>query len=319
VLDALNTYTGGTTLSGGTLELDVAGAAGGGGITFAGPANLQFAAALAIPTNEIRGFAANDTFIMPDIVQSVDYDGSNVLTVDYGSGLVAELDIGAGYGAAGSSGFRFSGEDVQLVCFAAGTPILTASGEVPVERLAAGDRVMTLQDGALAPATVEWVGYRTVDPVRHPHPDRVCPVRIRRHAFAPNVPHRDLLVSLDHAIFVDGVLIPAKFLINGDTVVQDMRRTAITYFHVELALHAVLLAAGLPTESYLNDGNRGWFANGGPVVIQHPDFSTRAWNAAGCAPMVVTGAALDNVRNRLARRAAMLKHKAMSSPRRRRA
>jgi hypothetical protein len=242
-----------------------------------------------------------------------------VLTTDYGSGLVANLDIGAGYGPEGSSGFRFSGEDVELVCFAAGTPILTPSGEVPVERLAPGDRVTTLQDGALVPATVEWIGYRTIDPARHPHPDRVCPVRIRRHAFAPNVPHRDLLLSLDHAVFVDGVLVPAKFLINGDTVVQDRRRTAITYFHVELTLHAVVLAAGLPTESYLDDGNRGWFANGGPVVAHHPDFSVRAWDAASCAPMVITGAALDAVRDRLASRARILRQKAVSPPRRRRA
>jgi hypothetical protein len=144
-------------------------------------------------------------------------------------------------------------------------------------------------------------------------------VRIRRDAFAPNVPHTDLLVSLDHAIFVDGVLIPAQYLINGVTVAQDMRRTAITYFHVELALHAVVLAAGLPTESYLDDGNRGWFANGGPLIMHHPDFSARAWEAAGCAPMVVTGAALERVRNHLASRARMLNEGTGSSGRRRQA
>ena len=131
-------------------------------------------------------------------------------------------------------------------------------------------------------------------------------MRIRRHAFAHNVPHSDLLVSLDHAIFVDGVLIPAKYLMNGVTIRQDKRRKAISYFHVELDRHSIVLAAGLPAETYLEDGNRCWFANGGPVVMQHPDFSVHAWEAAGYAPLIVTGPILELVRQRLARRAKKL-------------
>ena len=38
----------------------------------------------------------------------------------------------------------------------------------------------------------------------------------------------------------------------------------------------------------------------------HPDFSTRLWDAKGYAPLVVTGPILGIVRDRLARRVAML-------------
>ena len=94
-------------------------------------------------------------------------------------------------------------------------------------------------------------------------------------------------------MFADGVLIPVKQLVNGDTVAQ----------------HDVLFAEGLPAESYLDTGNRAGFGDGGAVVDLVADFArheTLAWEAA-CAPLVVTGPVLDAVRRRLARRAAQRK------------
>jgi hypothetical protein len=79
----------------------------------------------------------------------------------------------------------------------------------------------------------------------------------------------------------------------------------VTYFHVELARHDVLLAEGLPAESYLETGQRANYANGGTVVRQFPDFAARAWDALGCAPLVVTGPALDAARERIQRAAPM--------------
>jgi hypothetical protein len=35
--------------------------------------------------------------------------------------------------------------------------------------------------------------------------------------------------------------------------------SAVEYFHVELRTHSILLAKGLPSESYLDTGNRGFF------------------------------------------------------------
>ncbi len=70
----------------------------------------------------------------------------------------------------------------------------------------------------------------------------------------------------------------------------------MTYYHVELPAHGVLLAEGLPAESYLDTGDRTNFANGGGPIALHPDFASRVWEAEGCAPLVVTGPVLDATR-----------------------
>jgi hypothetical protein len=82
----------------------------------------------------------------------------------------------------------------------------------------------------------------------------------------------------------------------------------VTYFHVELSRHAVLLAEGLPCESYLDTGNRAAFANGGAAVAMHPDFARRVWRRQGCADLVVKGRALARVRRRLLARAVVMGH-----------
>ena len=96
-------------------------------------------------------------------------------------------------------------------------------------------------------------------------------MRIAAHAFGPDAPHDDLLLSPDHAVALsDGsggaVLVAARYLVNGATVVQECR-DSISYYHVELEQHGVLLAEGLATESYLDTGNRDAFANEGAVVL----------------------------------------------------
>ena len=88
------------------------------------------------------------------------------------------------------------------------------------------------------------------------------------------MPCRDLLLSPDHAVFVDNVLIPIKHLINGKTIVQQ-QTNEVTYYHIELGEHDVLLADGMPAESYLENGDRGAFDNGGGMIALHPDFGIR--------------------------------------------
>ncbi len=183
-----------------------------------------------------------------------------------------------------------------LACFARGTRIVTPDGARPVQALRAGDRVCTAS-GTVRP--VRWVGWRHVDCRRHRQPAQVWPVCVRAGAFGDNLPWRDLLLSPDHAVLTEGALIPIKYLINDASIVQ-LRRAAIDYFHVELDRHDVLLAEGLPAESFLDTGQRSAFGNGGGVVALHPDFSARVWEAEACAPIVVTGPALDQARQRLA-------------------
>lgn len=108
-------------------------------------------------------------------------------------------------------------------------------------------------------------------------------------------------MSPDHAVYANDVLIPAKYLVNGSTI-EQIKVDAIDYYHVELPEHGVLLANGLEMELFLEvNGNRGFFANGGVPVILHPDLTALAWEANGCAPLVVTGQKLDAVRERVNR------------------
>ncbi len=176
------------------------------------------------------------------------------------------------------SQFNVGGNDsavaVTLACFTAGTRILTATGEVPVEALRIGDAVATVCPGKLA--SVQWIGQRRVECACHPCPELLWPVRVRAGAFGHAEPVHDLLLSPDHAVYrrgdaasgAPGALVPVRYLINGVTVVQE-RTDAVHYFHIELDGHAVLLAEGLPAESYLETGNRSSFGKAGSAVTPH--------------------------------------------------
>lgn len=192
-----------------------------------------------------------------------------------------------------------AGADITIVCFRAGTRIRVTGGNVPVEELCIGEPVLVLaHDGRLVPRPIVWIGHRSVDCRRHPSPHLVWPVRIRAGTFGPDAPCRDLFLSPDHAVFVDGALIPVKYLIN-DGSIEQVPMDEVTYFHIELQEHSVLLAEDLATESYLDTGDRTKFYNGGKQPTLFPDFPTRTWEAAGCAPLVVTGATLATVRRRI--------------------
>jgi collagen type I alpha len=185
----------------------------------------------------------------------------------------------------------------SVACFAAGTRILTESGPIAVEHLTVGMQAVTATSGASAP--IIWIGYRTVDCRRHPKPLAVSPVRIRTGAFGPGLPSRDVLLSPDHAVFFSDVLIPVRLLVNRTSVVRETV-DRITYYHVELDRHDLLLAEGLPVESFLDTDNRSAFANGGGATQLYPDFASLMWDGHGYAPLVVTGSPLRAARAHLA-------------------
>jgi len=191
-----------------------------------------------------------------------------------------------------------------LPCFAGGTMILTDAGEVAVEALRPGDRLRTVS--GVRP--VVWIGHRRVDLAVHPRPDEVRPIRISRNAFADLVPHRDLLVSPDHAVYVEGALIRARLLVNGGSIAPDAATGIVTYFHVELDAHDVLFADGLAAESYLDTGNRANFDNSGMTA---PD---RVRRVDPCVPFAVDAATVEPAWRRLAERSVTLGHKAFDAP-----
>ncbi len=187
-----------------------------------------------------------------------------------------------------------------VACFARGTRIRTPDGEIQIETLRVNDRVLT-RDGSARP--VIWIGRRTIDCTRHPDPGRVRPVRIAAHAFGDGLPARPLLVSPNHALYFDDVLIPARLLVDGLHVTWALCPT-VEYFHLELASHDIVFAEGVPSETYLDCGDRGDFSNGTGVVRLFPDLAASppgdAWEVQGCAPLCLGGAPVAAIRARIA-------------------
>jgi hypothetical protein len=226
------------------------------------------------------------------------------LTISTGNGQLQVVD--------GPGGF-VTIEEAQ--CFCPGTKLLTPTGEVAVEDVRAGDVVMTLADGALVAAEVVWTGERVIDLGRHPRPEAAHPVRIRAGACGNGLPRRDLLVSPDHALFIEGHLVPAKLLLNGASIVQESGFALVRYHHVELGRHGILLAEGLPAESYLDTGTRGFFARFGEPLVLHPDFAANPDRASGgCAPLALDSATVEPIWRRLADLAAARGHALPAAP-----
>jgi len=162
---------------------------------------------------------------------------------------------------------------IGVFCFVAGALIATADGDVAVELLREGDMLATHTEDGVVFRRLKWVGHRRLDITRHPDPDSVTPIRIRRGAFAQDVPVRDLLLSPDHAIYVDGRLIVARQLVNEASIIRDTTLRTVHYVHLELDEHAILFAEGLTAESYLDTGNRGLFHNADTPLVLHPDLA----------------------------------------------
>lgn len=230
---------------------------------------------------------------------------------------VTSADPAVGDGGLASQTFTFAGgydagsfvltsgtngeAEIVAPCFATGTRIRTDSGEVSVEDLVVGDRVVTVTGEDRA---IRWIGHRDVAVGRHPQPEEVRPVRVPAHAFGLNLPARDLILSPDHALFAEGVLVPVKHLV-GAGGIAPLAMERVTYWHVELDQHEVILAEGLPAESYLDTGDRHAFANTGNTMTLHPAWGsartdvTLIMESLGYAPLKVAGAEVARIRTML--------------------
>ena len=234
---------------------------------------------------------------------------SNGTTETIAASIIDDKGAATATGYGGAAGYTEGSTSIvitsEAACYCTGTMILTDRGEVAVERLAEGDRVLTA-DGAARP--IRWIGHRTLDLSRHPTPERVRPIRIRAHAVADGMPSRDLHVSPDHALLFDGMLILARQLVNGASITRDDQCLNVTYYHVELETHDILLAQGLPAESYLDTGNRDLFENALVPLVLHPGFDDGQQGrlARSCRPLADDGAAVEPIWRRLAVRAMLL-------------
>jgi hypothetical protein len=220
---------------------------------------------------------------------------SSPVTIDYAAnpipGSEANYNLNANNGQGGAT----------ASCFLAGTAVATPAGEVAVETLRPGDLVTTT-DGRAVP--VSWLGVQTVA-LRFADKLRVLPIRVRAGALGEALPQRDLLLSADHALCIDGVLIQAGALVNGVSIVRETNVPPVfTYYHVEVADHALIYAEGVPAETFVDNVDRLAFdnwaeheaLNGAAVAIAEMDLP-RA-KAARQVP--------ESIRARLSARAAAL-------------
>ena len=185
-------------------------------------------------------------------------------------------------------------------CFAKGTQLATPSGPTKVEHLRPGNRVIT-RTGQVRP--IVWTGSRDIDLLTAHDPHLLQPIRFRAHCVANNVPSADLLLSPDHAVLIDGHLIKAHALVNGSSIAPDPV-DRVTYFHVELETHDILLAENLPAESLLDSQPRHQFD--GTVTALHPVFDTQSdtYRTHGILPLTEAPKQVRTIWQRLATRAA---------------
>ncbi|WP_299605848.1 Hint domain-containing protein [uncultured Tateyamaria sp.] len=144
-----------------------------------------------------------------------------------------------------------------IICFTPGTRIATPKGEIAVERLKTGDKVITRDNGA---QTLRWVGRRDLTPDEMRMNAAFQPVLIRAGALGKELPERDMLVSPQHRMLVKSdlaemmfqereVLIAAKHLTGLDGVDQ-VETGAVSYLHLMFDQHEVVLAEGAWSESF---------------------------------------------------------------------
>ena len=193
-------------------------------------------------------------------------------------------------------------EDDETPCFCRGTNIRTPRGEASIETLGIGDLVMTA-DG---PLPVKWIGRRSYRDWQAVGNHDVQPILFRAGSLADRIPARDLLVSPQHAMFLDGMLVPACHLVNGISILKLEDMEQIDYFHLELERHAVIFAEGAAAESFADDDSRDAFHNAHEYRALYPDQPRRRF-VEYCAPRVEDGYALDVLRRALAARATRLR------------
>jgi hypothetical protein len=134
------------------------------------------------------------------------------------------------------------------MCFVRGTPVLTRDGYRPIESLTAGTEVAVRFAGF---APIRAIDSFTLSRVAGAWTGPSRPVCVKRGALGDNVPAADLCLTASHALFVDGLLVPVGNLVNGTSIVFETApgQDTLDFFHVELAQHDVLDAAGAPCES----------------------------------------------------------------------
>jgi len=214
--------------------------------------------------------------------------------------------LGTTYGADSTT---LTSANIPPPCYRRGTLILTDRGEVPVEELTIGDRVVTVSGEA---KPVRWIGMRSYDGRFIAGKRNVLPIVIKAGALSEGIPTRDLWISPEHALYIDRLLVPARLLVNGMTITQVPAVERLEYFHIELDPHDVIFAEGAAAETYVECDNRLMFQNASEYGKLYPEGL--ACSGRSCALRIGEGMAAVTIRKRLLARAAALGNAMTSDP-----
>lgn len=273
--DSLFGGSGNDTLSGGSGNDTIDGGVGNDILT-GGTGNDTFIISSGGGSDTVTDFAGNDL-----LDASALSDVGNVLTNQDGTVTADEITVTGGGGANQVLTFP-SGETVTVPdgtvdtttsqsqfaslvgmgvppCFATGTHILTEHGEVLVEDLRPGDRIVTADHGL---QTLRWIGRREVlFDAMNPRQAKDKPLEIKAGALGGGVPSRRLIVSPQHRMVLSGPKVLEKHgirevlaLAKGLASLEDVRvmkgKRAVEYFALLFDRHEVIYAEGAPTESF---------------------------------------------------------------------
>ena len=276
--------------------LAIAGGGGGGGVSGVGGGGIA-------GPNGDDGAGASGGLADDNGLNGAGEGGGNSGGGGGGSYLASGFTHTFGADGDSSEGHAGNGEITITppVCFCSGTLIRTTRGEVAVEDLTVGDLAVTASGEA---RPIIWIGHKRIL-----RPSRVeQPVRVAPDAIGEGLPARRLRLSPGHAVclsFVEEVFVPVSELINDATIVREAVGE-VTYWHVELETHDVLLAEGLPCESYMDAGNRAFFGRqyGRLETIDAERVAESLTRYA--RPFVIDEATTAAMRRRLERRAERL-------------
>ncbi|WP_336947552.1 Hint domain-containing protein [Asaia sp. HN010] len=139
-------------------------------------------------------------------------------------------------------------------CYLAGTEILTESGLQLIENIPDGAKICTF-DRLGNPQSLKTMTHlvRASRNIDAHLPDDLAgyPIRVKKDAIADCVPYKDLLITAEHCILLEGRFIPARMLVNGKSISYDKSFSSYTYYHLHIDEHSIVEADGLRTESYL--------------------------------------------------------------------
>jgi hypothetical protein len=267
-------------------------------ITVTGPNNqLQIngqTVATADPSGNILRISYNSdatTAAVDDVIEHLGYENASDTPPD---SVTLDYIFDDGSVSAASSVEAFVG----IACYCAGTLILADHGEFPVETLQIGDRVITMSD-VMRP--IKWIGKRSYGGRFIMGRKDILPVCFKTGSLGDGVPKRDLRVSPHHAMYLQGLLIEARDLVNGLTVTQAEQVDEVEYFHIELESHDVIVAEGALSETFVDDDSRAMFNNAHEYKGLYPDAAVA--EARYCAPRVRDGYEIEAVRQAIDARA----------------